>query len=84
MGNPPSRAQYRMVTAKNRQKKLRLRRSRHSAKSDSPYANAIREYLMTRGVDADRLVVIPYGTDRPICQEAWTRAGHKIAGRLFG
>ena len=33
-------------------------------------ANAIREYLMIRGVDADRLVVVPYGTDRPICQEA--------------
>ena len=33
-------------------------------------ANAIREYLMIRGVDADRLVVVPYGTDRPMCQEA--------------
>jgi outer membrane protein OmpA-like peptidoglycan-associated protein len=33
-------------------------------------ANAIREYLMIRGVDADRLVVVPYGTSRPICREA--------------
>jgi outer membrane protein OmpA-like peptidoglycan-associated protein len=33
-------------------------------------ANAIREYLVIRGVDADRLVVVPYGTDRPVCLEA--------------
>lgn len=33
-------------------------------------ANAIREYLVSRGVDADRLVVVPYGIERPLCQEA--------------
>jgi peptidoglycan-associated lipoprotein len=32
-------------------------------------ANAIREYLVLRGVDADRLVIVPYGTQRPTCQE---------------
>jgi peptidoglycan-associated lipoprotein len=33
-------------------------------------ANAIREYLVVRGVDADRLVVVTYGIDRPMCLEA--------------
>jgi outer membrane protein OmpA-like peptidoglycan-associated protein len=32
-------------------------------------ANAIREYLVIRGVEADRLVVVTYGPDRPICRE---------------
>jgi outer membrane protein OmpA-like peptidoglycan-associated protein len=32
-------------------------------------AHAIREYLVIRGVDADRLDIVPYGTRRPTCQE---------------
>jgi outer membrane protein OmpA-like peptidoglycan-associated protein len=32
-------------------------------------AHALREYLVIRGVDADRLVIVPYGTQRPICQD---------------
>ena len=32
-------------------------------------AHAIREYLVIRGVEADRLVVVTYGTGRPICRE---------------
>ena len=32
-------------------------------------AYAIREHLVSRGVDADRLVVVPYGSQRPMCHE---------------
>ncbi len=32
-------------------------------------AHAIREYLVVRGIDADRLIIVPYGTQRPSCQE---------------
>jgi len=32
-------------------------------------AHAIRAYLVIRGVEADRLVVVPYGSQRPMCHE---------------
>jgi phospholipid transport system substrate-binding protein len=32
-------------------------------------AHTIREYLVRRGVDADHLVVVPYGSQRPMCHE---------------
>ena len=32
-------------------------------------ARTIREYLVSRGVDADRLGVVLYGSQRPICHE---------------
>jgi outer membrane protein OmpA-like peptidoglycan-associated protein len=32
-------------------------------------AHAIRAHLVSRGVDADRLVVVPYGSQRPMCHE---------------
>jgi peptidoglycan-associated lipoprotein len=32
-------------------------------------AHAIREHLVSRGVDADRLVIVSYGSQRPMCHE---------------
>ena len=32
-------------------------------------AHAIRAYLVIRGVEADRLVIVPYGSQRPMCHE---------------
>ncbi len=32
-------------------------------------ANAIREYLVTRGIDSDRVTIVTYGDHRPICGE---------------
>ncbi len=32
-------------------------------------ANAIREHLVTRGVDGDRITIVTYGDRRPVCRE---------------
>jgi peptidoglycan-associated lipoprotein len=32
-------------------------------------ANAIREHLVTRGVDGDRITIVAYGDRRPVCRE---------------
>ena len=79
MGNP-SRAQYRMVTAKKRQKKLRLHRSRHSAKSDSPYCatarRAPRPFGSPNSGPPPHLPCLP--------GRAYTRAGHALQPRIRG
>jgi peptidoglycan-associated lipoprotein len=32
-------------------------------------ARAVRDYLMTKGVAADRMTTVSYGEDRPVCRE---------------
>jgi len=32
-------------------------------------ASSIRDYLVTRGVDADRIITVTYAVQRPVCQE---------------
>jgi len=33
-------------------------------------ARSVRDYLVTRGIAADRISTISYGEDRPVCREA--------------
>jgi outer membrane protein OmpA-like peptidoglycan-associated protein len=32
-------------------------------------ANAIREHLVTRGIDSDRVAIVTYGASRPVCED---------------
>jgi len=32
-------------------------------------ASSIRDYLVTRGVDDDRIITVTYAVQRPVCQE---------------
>jgi len=44
-------------------------------------ANAVRDYLIANGIDADRLTAVGYGEDNPIANNR-TRAGRKENRRV--
>jgi len=46
-------------------------------------AKATMNYLVSQGVQANRITIISYGEERPLCNERPNRAGPRIVARTF-